>query len=238
MVKPLLSRVFIFLLLASTFLLKAQQFEVLPLTQSLIGSTGKTVSIPLQIKNQGEKPQFFIIRLTEDDLRAGQKGYFCLNGNCLSPDITEISKRIEGSSTLSGLTYVVETGLATGQSQLTFEFSIKGNPAGSIDWPVTIMVDEKQPKNVVFRSKDITIHEVYPNPVTSTAYIDYELYNEKKAAKIIIHNILGTSMGEQELSFNESRAKILTEDFSPGIYFYTVYLDNEGLITRKMVVRR
>lgn len=218
--------------------MKAQHFEVLPLTQNLIGTTGKTVTIPIQIKNQGDKPQFFIVKLAEEDLRAGQKGYFCLNGTCLSADITEISKRVEGSSTLTGLTYVIETGLATGQSQLAFEIFVKGNQPGAIEWPVTIMVDEKQPKNVVFRSKEIMINEVYPNPVTTTAYIDYELYNEKKEAKIIIHNILGTSMGEQELSFNETRAKILTEEFPPGIYFYTVYLDNEGLITRKMVVRR
>lgn len=238
MVRPIQGLIFLLLLLTLPYGIRGQQFEVLPLTQSLIGTTGQTISIPIQIKNPAEKAQFFMIRLAEDDLRAGQKGYFCLNGTCLNSDISEITKRVEANSTLAGLTYIVETGLATGQSQLTFEITVKGGGSSSIQWPVTIMIDEKQPKNVVFRSKDIMIREIYPNPVTSTAYIDYELYNDKKSVKIVIHNILGTSMGEQELPYNENKAKILTEEFSPGIYFYTVYLDNEGLITRKMIVRR
>lgn len=216
----------------------AQNFEVLPLSESLIGNPGQAIKIPIQIKNQSEKAQFYIIRLAESDLKAGQKGYFCFNGDCLSEESFEVSKKIEGFSTLTGLYYMVETGLSTGLSQLRFEVFVKGSNQTLLDWPVSIMVDEKQPKNVVFKSKDIMVRELYPNPVTATAYLDYELYSEKKSAKIMIHNILGTSMGEQELSFNETKAKILTEELTPGIYFYTIYLDGEGIITRKMVVRR
>lgn len=226
-----------FFLCAGTYTLWGQNLELLPIPESLMGTTGQAIKIPIQLRNTGEKPQFYIIRVAEADLKAGQKGYFCLNGDCLTEDVTEISKRVEAFTTLSGLYYTLETGLATGQSHLTFEVSAKGSSAPT-QLPVTIMIDEKQPKNVVFKSKDIMIHEIYPNPASSTAYIDYELYNDRKEAKIVIHNILGTSMGEQELSSSENRAKILTEELSPGIYFYTVYLDNEGLITRKMVVRR
>ena len=225
------------LLCTGTFSLWGQSLDLLPIPENLVGIPGQALKIPIQIRNSGDKAQFYIVKITESDLKPSQKGYFCLNGDCLTSDISEISKRVEAASTLTGLYYVLETGLATGQIQLVFELSMKGSP-GLIESKVTVSVDEKQPKNVVFRSKDIVIHEVYPNPVSTTAYIDYELYNEKRAAKIVIHNILGTSMGEQELTFSENRAKILTEELSPGIYFYTIYLDNEGLITRKMVVRR
>jgi len=218
--------------------LYAQNFEVLPLSESLIGNPGQAIKIPIQIKNQTEKAQFYIIRLAESDLKAGQKGYFCFSGECLSEESFEVSKKIEAFSTLTELYYMVETGLATGSSQLKFEVFVKGNSQNVLDWPVSILIDEKQPKNVVFRSKDIMVREIYPNPVTTTAYLDYELYNEKKSAKIMIHNILGTSMGEQELSYNENKAKILTEELTPGIYFYTIYLDEEGIITRKLIVRR
>lgn len=228
---------FCFLLCTASFSVSGQNLELLPIPESLMTTTGQALKIPIQIKNSGEKAQFYLIKIADADLKTGQKGYFCLNGDCLTEEITEISKRVEAASTLTGLYYVLETGLATGQSQLLFEVSVRGSTTIT-ESPVTIMVDEKQPKNVVFKSKDIMIHEIYPNPVSSTAYIDYELYNERKAAKVVIHNILGTPMGEQELSSTENRAKILTDELSPGIYFYTVYLDNEGLITRKMVVRR
>ena len=228
---------FCFLLCTASFSVSGQNLELLPIPESLMATTGQALKIPIQIKNSGEKAQFYLIKIADADLKTGQKGYFCLNGDCLTEEITEISKRVEAASTLTGLYYVLETGLATGQSQLLFEVSVRGSTTIT-ESTVTIMVDEKQPKNVVFKSKDIMIHEIYPNPVSSTAYIDYELYNERKAAKVVIHNILGTPMGEQELSSTENRAKILTDELSPGIYFYTVYLDNEGLITRKMVVRR
>jgi hypothetical protein len=214
-----------------------QSFEVTPLSETMIGTTGQSIKIPIQIKNTGDKAQFYIIRLSENDLKPGQKGYFCHNGTCLNEEVREISKRIEGFSSIQDLYYVIETGLITGQNQLIFEAGIKGAGTGQ-ELPVTIMIDENQPRNVVFKSRDLVVHEIYPNPSSSVAYIDYELFNDKKSAKILIHNILGTPLGEQELPSNDTRTKILTEDLSPGIYFYTVYLDNEGLITRKMVVRR
>jgi hypothetical protein len=223
--------------LAGCLTLQAQSLEIMPVPETLIGTTGQSIKIPIQVKNTGDKALNYLVRLTDSDLKPGQRGFFCLNGNCLNEDIREITKRIDAFSTLQDLYYVIETGLVTGQNQLIFEAGIKGNGSGT-ELPVTIMIDEKQPRNVVFKSRDLIVHEIYPNPSSSVAYIDYELYNDKKSAKILIHNILGTPLGEQELPANDTRAKILTEELSPGIYFYTVYLDNEGLITRKMVVRR
>jgi hypothetical protein len=36
----------------------------------------------------------------------------------------------------------------------------------------------------LFQSKDITIHDVYPNPVQDHAFIDYQLHNEKRKGEI------------------------------------------------------
>ena len=70
------------------------------------------------------------------------------------------------------------------------------------------------------------------------AFMDYELAREEIKAKLVIHNILGSPVGELELPHAESRAKISVEELPPGVYFYTVYLDNEGVITKKLIVRR
>jgi hypothetical protein len=57
-------------------------------------------------------------------------------------------------------------------------------------------------------------------------------------AKLVVHNILGSAITNHELPFLESKVKIQAEDMTPGVYFYTVYLDNIGVLTRKLIVRR
>jgi hypothetical protein len=103
---------------------------------------------------------------------------------------------------------------------------------------VTVNIAEHTARSHVFHSRDITIHDVYPNPVADQAFIDYKLHNESVKAKVVIHNILGKSMSDHDLPSMESRVKLTTEDLSPGVYFYTVYLDNNGVLTRKLVVRK
>jgi hypothetical protein len=99
-------------------------------------------------------------------------------------------------------------------------------------------VGEKGTKSLVFQSKDITIHDVYPNPVSDMAFIDYTIHNEAIKAKVVIHNILGRTMNETDLPTSETRIKIQAEELATGIYFYTLYLDNDGVLTRKMIVRK
>jgi hypothetical protein len=53
-----------------------------------------------------------------------------------------------------------------------------------------------------------------------------------------MHNILGKQLNEMDLPTSETRVKLQTEDFTSGIYFYTLYLDNSGVLTRKLIIRK
>ena len=216
----------------------AQGFDLVDRQDTYQAAVSETLRIPLKIKNTTDKAQFYIIRKGNNDLGGTQKGYFCLDKNCLEAGIDEFSKRIEPGETLSGLYYSLETGLITGQNSLKFEIFVRGNPQGLIQHQVNINIDEHRAKSFVFQSKDITIQDVYPNPVTDQAFIDYKIHNESMKAKVVIHNILGSSIGDYELLNSESRIKIITDDFTSGVYFYTVYLDNNGVLTRKLIVRK
>ncbi len=198
----------------------------------------EVVKVPLRIKNTSDKPQFYIIRKVNDELGGTQKGYFCLDDNCLEQGMNEFSKRIEPGQTLEGLYYTLETGLVTGQSNLKFEIFERGHLSEAIEHSVVIAVDERKERSLVFQSRDITIHDVYPNPVSDYAFIEYQIINDSKKANVVIHNILGMPMGDYELPSYENRVKIFTEGLAPGVYFYTLYLDNDGVLTRKLIVRK
>jgi len=218
--------------------INAQNFDLLDRVDNFNASFSQTLKIPMKIKNLSDKAQFYVVRLADAELSGTQKGYFCLDKTCLESGITEFSKKIEAGATLEGLYYVLETGLVAGQYPIKFEIFARGNIQSSIIHSVNVNIDEKQPKTFVYQSKDITLHDVYPNPVVDQAFIEYRLHTESVKAKLIVHNILGSSMSNIELPYSESKAKIQAEDLTPGVYFYTLYLDNIGVVTRKLIVRR
>jgi len=232
-------KVFILMLLIGiSYLAKAQTFELIDRQEIFQAGLSESLKIPLRIKNTTEKPQLYIIRKASSDLGGTQKGYFCIDKNCFESGADQISRRLEPGEILTGLHYTLETGLVTGQNNLRFEIFTRDSPNDLLEHNVAISIDEKQAKQLVFRSKEITIHDVYPNPASDQAFVEYQVHNENIKAKMVIHNILGSPIGNYQLPFAETKVKILTDELTSGIYFYTLYLDNSGVLTRKLIVRK
>lgn len=216
----------------------AQHYEASGPAGSITGQISQTLRIPFRLKNITDKPQLAVFRLSDSDFRATQKGYFCVDNDCYDQGLTEITRRIDPGTTISNVTYVLESGLVAGQNNLVFDIFFRGVAGTRQEFPVLIHIEESGNKDIVYRSPELTLRDLYPNPVSSMAFMDYELAREEIKAKLVIHNILGSPVGELELPHAESRAKISVEELPPGVYFYTVYLDNEGVITKKLIVRR
>jgi hypothetical protein len=216
----------------------SQSVEWMDRQESIQAGVGQNVRIPIKIRNTTEKTQFYVIKKAQADLGSNQKGYFCLGDDCLDAGIDQFTKKLEPGEVLSNLYFQVETGILTTVNSLRFEVFPRGNPQIGVEHAVSLSIDEKPAKSIVFQSKELTIHDVYPNPVTDQAFIDYRIHGEMIKAKVVIHNILGSSVGQYELPVFESKIKIQAEDLTPGVYFYTVYLDNVGVLTRKLVVRK
>ncbi len=214
----------------------AQNFELVDRQDTYQANFSQLVKIPLKIKNNTDKPQFYVIRKVRSDLGESQKGYFCLDNNCLEPTIIEFSKKVEPEETIN-LYYSVESGLVPIQNNLKFEIFPKGSPAEIIEHSVSLMVEERVQRSL-YQSREITIHDVYPNPVQDQAIIDYKISNDLVKAKIVLHNVLGKQLGDYELLPDDTRIKIQTDDLPSGVYFYTLYLNNNGVFTRKIMVRK
>jgi hypothetical protein len=227
----------IILLLISSLPGLAQNFDLIDRQENFRIPVGETLSIPLKIKNTSDRAQFYMIRKIQSDLISSQKAYFCLDLKCLEPTINEFSKRIEPGETIQ-LNYTIEGNMLSGQNSIRFQIFPKGKPQETTEYTVSLAIHEKTDKPVLFQSKDITIQDVYPNPVQDHAFVDYRIHNENLKAKLIIHNILGKPMNEYNLPASESRVKLQTEEFTSGIYFYTLYLDNNGVLTRKLIIRK
>jgi hypothetical protein len=225
--------VFIFLSSAAA----AQGFEMLGLQENYKGIIGETVKAPIRIRNTSEKPMTLVVRKVSAQIGSTQKNYFCLDSNCQDQKTDDLILKLEPGQVSNTLHVALEGGLVSGESIGKYLIYNRINPAELIEFELNFVIEEKPIKQNIYNSKRITLHDVYPNPVSDHAFVDYKVFNERSKARIVIHNILGNIVGEYGLPAAESKVKIRTEELNSGIYFYTLYVDNEGVLTRKLIVK-
>ena len=146
--------------------------------------------------------------------------------------------RLDPRETISNFQIALDAGLANGISSVKYMVFNRNNSAENLEFDLNFAVDEHSSKEDIYSSPHIIAHDVYPNPVVDYAYVNYAKLNDEVEAKIIIHNILGNPIDEYTLPSDETRVKIRAESMNAGIYFYTLYLDGEGVMTRKLIVKR
>lgn len=220
-----------------SFAVSAQSFEVTGIQENYRGIIGETIKAPLQFRNTSDKTITLIIRKVSAEMGGTQKNFFCIDGNCLDHKVEDYIVKVEPGQTLTSFNVSMEAGLVEAVSSVKYIAYNKSNPTESQEIELHFVVEEKPERQTIYTSRHISIHDVYPNPINDHAFVDYRVLNEKIKAKIIIHNILGSPVGEYELPSLESKVKIRGDDLTAGIYFYTLYIDNEGVMTRKLIVK-
>lgn len=234
MVKSLLLAI---LVLTGTCLY-GQGFEIAPLQESYKGLIGETIKVPLRFKNNSDKPITLIIRKVTEQIGSTQKKYFCIDNNCLDSKVEDYILKVEPGQSVNNFFVALDAGLNRNESTLRYLAYNKSNPNQSMEVELNFEVEEKPDKATIYNSRHITVYDVYPNPAVEEAFLDYDLANDNVNAKILVHNILGNIIGEYALSAIEKRVRIKIEDQSAGIYFYTLYVENEGVMTRKLIVKK
>lgn len=218
-------------------LVVAQGFEVSGLQESYKGAIGETIKAPIKFKNTSNKPVTLIIKKINSFIGSTQKIYVCIDNTCSDQKTDDFSIRLETGQSLNSLQITLEGGLVSGESSVKYAAFNKANMAEFIEFEANFLVEEKPEKQSLYNSRYITLHDVYPNPVTDHAFVEYKIQNDRVKARIVIHNIVGNIVGEYDLPLMENKVKIHTEELNAGVYFYTLYIDNEGVLTRKLVVK-
>lgn len=231
----LLCSCFIFLLAATAA--AAQGFEVSGIQENYKGNIGETIKASVKLRNTTDKPLTLVVKRTNAVIGSTQRSYMCVDNYCFDQKVDDFTLKLEPGQTFNTMQLILEGGLVSGESSIRYSIYNKWNPTESVEFEATFIIEEKPEKQSIYNSKYITLHDVYPNPVSDYAFVDYKLLSDRVKARIVIHNILGSIIGEYNLPLQENRVKIHTEEFNSGIYFYTLYLDNEGVMTRKLIVK-
>jgi hypothetical protein len=106
--------------------------------------------------------------------------------------------------------------------------------------PEEVSIAKNKVENVLYSGDDFYVSNLYPNPADEFIQIDYSIPAHITNLKIEIRNILGNSVTTKPYVLNPENKgiKISTSNLIPGIYFHTLYLDNNALVTRKLIIKR
>lgn len=99
------------------------------------------------------------------------------------------------------------------------------------------MVEEsiRTSEDLMFANDRIVVSNVYPNPASESAEIDYVLTSGD--ARITLLNVLGTPVAEYTLDRSDRKLRIPTRTMETGVYLYLLSLDGRKVATKKLLVR-
>lgn len=215
-----------------------QGFEVLPLQESYKGQIGELLKVPVRFKNTSDKTITLIIRKAGGELGSTQRSFFCFDNNCLDQKVEDYILKVEPGQTLTNFQVALDAGLSAGESSVQYVVFNRSQPGQLLEFTLNYSVEEKAEKANIYDSRFITLHDVYPNPVTDNATVVYKILNDRVSARIRLHNLLGNVVADYELSPADTQLRLRVDDLSEGIYFYTLYLEGESVVTRKLIIKK
>jgi hypothetical protein len=81
-----------------------------------------------------------------------------------------------------------------------------------------------------------TLGDAIPNPTSNYLNISYSFGSLPQIAKLELYNAIGIKVGSYNIEGNEDRIKINVSELPDGIYFYSLFVNDEKIATKKVVV--
>lgn len=232
--KKILSATLVALSLASGS--HAQSIQLSDTVYSYNGDKNTPGAIYHYIKNVATKNIDMLVVRIEDNLAAGHVSYFCTGLTCYTP-ATDTSNVIPLSDGDSISFYVaLEPNGYPGTSIITFSFY---NIIAQDDSIIRTFIFNMNPTGISDQPTKGDIIEVfYPNTADAFIYFSFSLNAAAKKANIVIHNMLGSVVKNMELPAMQGMIVFPTSELKPGIYLYSLVVDDKTSFTRKLIITK
>lgn len=230
----------ILIFLCCTLSLAGQDFEIITdQDEVVVGKVNETISSPIRIKNISDRPIYVFIDRVEKVVGSTQITNFCWGEDCYEASIERLplSKRIEPGEVSDAFISVLQSGLVEGYSTVKYSIYTRSNKQEVVSHEVTYSVKGDRNSHTLYSSNALVFNEIYPNPVREFAIINYKINDPDTKVKVMLHNVLGSVVGTYELSALGQVLKIDTKEFNSGVYFYTLFMDGDGILTKKLIIR-
>lgn len=123
----------------------------------------------------------------------------------------------------------------TGTTSVRYTFFDVANPNDQISFIVNYKASTES--SIHDKLAKVYLSPAYPNPANNEVSINYEMERNELEVKIVIFNLLGTSVKEARISNFSGSLKINTSDLTEGIYFYSLLINDEPTQTHKLIIK-
>lgn len=231
---------FTWLWLLTPLIVEAQQIRVLSDGVEFRGDLGTTQRKTIILQNETNQVKTYLLKTLRGNIGSSQKVRICIGEQCYDPkkDLAKIKLTLEPGELLTDLYLDFEMGIAETKGSFDLSFVNESNLRDLFVVEARYEVDDPAIKVDEFDYKDIVLSDVYPNPSVRTAQFDYNLKNQSVKARIAINSFIGNPVADYELDPERNSLLISVSDFIPGVYFYTLFLDNKNIVTKKLVVKK
>lgn len=224
----------------SLMLLDSQNRDISNDTLLVDGTPGDPlIQSPLVLHNPSSRPAQVWIRKVDENLMAGAAVSFCIDGRCFSPEELTMAQPLDviparrlSRQELSGR---VHPGGNTGISFVTYEFF---SPKEAFT-PVSLVVKYAAAESPVSDHPQLfSLSSPSPNPAASFTSFSCTIPDEVNQAFLIVRDLTGRVVLEQPVDVNDNRIRLNVADLSNGIFLYSLLLDGQPVVTRKLIVSR
>jgi len=96
---------------------------------------------------------------------------------------------------------------------------------------------ELKADDLLYSNERITVSNIYPNPASESAQVDYQITGSVNEAKLVLLNVLGSPIAEYDMQQNDRKVHVATRELATGYYFYQLSVDGKKVATKKLLVR-
>ncbi|UJP65481.1 T9SS type A sorting domain-containing protein [Mongoliitalea daihaiensis] len=214
------------------------QVRVLSENTNFTGKIGTTQRKSLIIQNESSQAKEYALRSLKGNVGSSQNLKVCLGDKCFDPkrELGKIKFTLGPGEIYTDLYLELDLGISEVRGSFDLQF-IQGTNSRDM-FTIEAVYDVYAPNASDTMHKDISLGEIYPNPSNRIAQIDYEYKNPNATAKIVVNSFIGNPIAEYQLDPLQKSLAINVANLNPGIYFYTLFVDNKNIVTKKLVVKK
>lgn len=197
-----------------------------------------TISAYVAVRNNLTTDEKVMCKKTEISVLSGSTNYFCwyqcyTTSVFVGPDPLLITASTTNANSFSG-DYDALGHL--GISIMRYTFYLQKDHNDSVCINIHFLAGYAGISQ--YLKDNVKFSEAWPNPASSNVSFSYSLPADlASVSHLVIRNLLGSEVKDISLENSQGKLSFSITDLRPGVYFYSLMINNTAFLTRKLVVR-